>query len=142
MKKRAIEFIKHIRSTIATNACTDEDLDNKTQNILVVSHGGLIKLLTNYISQDCKCDVSVLDEEDQRNILNPSHYVKNAGISNFELFSPALRWIIHAQLKGLDIVDPLRGKSQRLPVYNSPSYTVILIYSIFISYIYYILPFR
>ena len=42
-------------------------------------------------------------------------------ISNFELFSPALRWIIHAQLKGLDIVDPLRGKSQRLSVYSLPS---------------------
>ena len=31
-------------------------------------------------------------------------------IKNFELFSPALKWIIHAQVKGLDTVDPKRGE--------------------------------
>ena len=31
-------------------------------------------------------------------------------ISNFDLFSPALKWIIRAQIKGLELVDPKRGK--------------------------------
>ena len=33
-------------------------------------------------------------------------------ITNFDLFSPALKWIIHAQIKGLDAVDPKRGKTK------------------------------
>ena len=40
--------------------------------------------------------------------LNGSEIGKH--ITNFELFSPALKWIILAQIKGLDIIDPKRGK--------------------------------
>ena len=38
-------------------------------------------------------------------------------IKNFELFSPALKWIIHAQIKGLDAVDPKRGKRDIFCIY-------------------------
>ena len=30
-------------------------------------------------------------------------------ITNFDLISPALKWIITSQIKGLDAVDPKRG---------------------------------
>ena len=35
-------------------------------------------------------------------------------ISNFDLFTPALKWIIRAQIKGLELVDPKRGKPKIL----------------------------
>ena len=35
-------------------------------------------------------------------------------MSNFDLFSPALKWIIRAQIKGLELVDPKRGKPKLL----------------------------
>ena len=59
--------------------------ENKKQNILVVSHWGLITQMARYLIQDCKCDVPDLDEDDKENILKGKCRLSNAAISKFEL---------------------------------------------------------
>ena len=49
---------------------------------------------------------------------NPSfNVIDNTSVTNttnYDLFWPALKWIIHAQVKGLDTVDPIRGKIKKV----------------------------
>ena len=47
------------------------------------------------------------------NVIDNNTSVTNT--TNYDLFWPALKWIIHAQVKGLDTVDPIRGKIKKVP---------------------------
>ena len=85
IKERAIQFLKFLTKTITENAALYQNVENKTPNILLVSHSGLLTQMARYLVQDCKCDLSDLNEDVRENVLKGQCSLKNTAISNFEL---------------------------------------------------------
>ena len=70
--------------------------------------GSNIKLVRNIARQNYEELITIIK---YKNISNTSQNEGNKSKTSYDTLAPAIKWITHAQITGIDIDDPKRGKT-------------------------------
>ena len=80
--------------------------DNYQMYFLVM--GSNLKLVRNIARQNYEELITIIKYKDSS---KTNQHEGHKGKTSYDTFAPAIKWITHAQITGIDIDDPKRGKT-------------------------------
>lgn len=87
VRQRVLKFLDYVVKSVTENKGGDKNSPTKTQDILIVSHSGFLRIMASYLIKDFNCKLpppqQYLSEEDRARVLEKC--VKNTAISSFKV---------------------------------------------------------